>query len=88
MRRYLSRQSGKRLVRGGGTDVARRIERDETSLPRLAISPKQAAEMLGVSRDFVYSLIADRLVVSAKAGGRVLVDLQSVYDYYESIKRD
>jgi excisionase family DNA binding protein len=61
---------------------------DKPRVPPLAISPQEAAEMLGVSRDFVYDLIRDRLVVSAKAGARVLVDLQSVYDYYESIKRD
>lgn len=53
----------------------------------IAVSPLEAAEMLGVSRDFVYSLIRDRLVESAKAGSRVLVDVESLRDYYESIRR-
>lgn len=61
---------------------------DNEKFSPLAISPAEAAEMLGVSRDFVYDLIRDRLVVSAKAGSRVLVDVESLRAYYESIKRD
>lgn len=56
-------------------------------LPPIAVSPLEAAKMLGVSRDFIYDAIAHRLIESAKAGSRVLVDYNSLLDFYESIKR-
>lgn len=56
-------------------------------VPILDVSPADAAKALGVSRDHVYKLIEDRLVVSSKSGARVLIDWQSLLDYRESIRR-
>lgn len=61
---------------------------NRTTVTPVAVSPLEAAEMYGVSRDFIYSLIRDRLVESAKAGSRVLVDVESLRDWYESVRRD
>lgn len=54
----------------------------------ISLSPLEAAKLLGVSRDHVYDLIEKRLILSAKSGSRVLVDYQSLLDYFESIKRE
>lgn len=61
---------------------------DETPDDVVSVSPLVAAQMYGVSRDFIYDLVRDRLVLSAKAGSRVLVDVESLRDWYESVKRD
>ena len=53
----------------------------------IAVSPAQAADMLGVSRWHIYRLIDTRQIQSAKSGARVLVDVESLQDYYQSIKR-
>jgi excisionase family DNA binding protein len=63
------------------------VSPDRVPVTPIAVSPLEAAQMLGVSRDFVYQLIRDRLIESAKAGSRVLVDVESLRDYYESIRR-
>ena len=56
-------------------------------LTPIAVSPAKAAELLGVSRWHVYKLIDGRQLKSAKSGARVLVDYESLKDYYESIRR-
>lgn len=53
----------------------------------ISVSPLQAAGILGVSRDHIYSLIDARLIQSAKSGSRVLIDYQSLVEYFESIRR-
>lgn len=56
-------------------------------VPILDVSPANAAKALDVSRDHIYELIRNRLLISSKSGGRVLVDWQSILDYRESIRR-
>ena len=58
-----------------------------TDLTPIAVSPAKAAELLGVSRWHVYSLINNGQLKSAKSGARVLVDFESLRDYFESIRR-
>ena len=58
-----------------------------TDIPIISVSPQEAADAMGVSRDHVYDLIEKRLIESAKSGARVLVDWQSCLDYFESIRR-
>lgn len=56
-------------------------------IPILDVSPADAANALGVSRDHIYKLIEHRLIESSKSGSRVLIDWQSLLDYRESIRR-
>lgn len=59
----------------------------KTGPKTISVSPKEAAEILGVSRDHIYSLIDARLIQSAKSGSRILIDYQSLVEYFESIRR-
>jgi excisionase family DNA binding protein len=58
------------------------------TLTPIAVSPAQAAEMLGVSRDHLYRLLTSGEIRSGKSGARVLVEVESIKDYIESIRRD
>ena len=57
-------------------------------LTPIAVSPAKAAQMLGVSRIHLYRLLTNGDVSSAKSGARVLVDVESLKDYFESIRRN
>lgn len=57
------------------------------TLTPIAVSPAQAAELLGVSRWHIYDLINTGQLASAKSGTRVLVDYQALLDFYEGIRR-
>lgn len=57
------------------------------TLTPISVSPATAAQILDVSRDHVYDLITTGQVASAKSGTRVLVDYQSLLDYFESVRR-
>lgn len=59
----------------------------DRDLPVISVSPAEAAKSFGVSRDHIYRLIEARLIESGKSGSRVLVDWQSLLDYFESIRR-
>ena len=50
-----------------------------------SLSPQGAADMLSLSKRAVYLLIADGVLIARKAGGRTLVDFQSIRAYYESL---
>lgn len=63
------------------------MKSSKSDVPILDVSPADAAKALGVSRDHVYDLIRDRLIISGKSKGRVLVDWQSILDYRDSIRR-
>ena len=56
-------------------------------LDPLALSPKDAAAMLGVSRAHIYDLIGKREVESRLSGSRRLVDYQSLKAYYSRLKK-
>ena len=52
----------------------------------LSASPEEAARFLSVHRRTGGDrLIADRILKARKAGRRVLVDMASIRDYYESL---
>lgn len=55
------------------------------SVEPAALSPKGAAEYLSLSLRSVSNLIADRVLIAKQAGGRTLVDFQSVKKYYEAL---
>ena len=57
------------------------------SLTPISVSPAQAAELLGCSRDHVYDLLTTGQLSSAKSGTRVLVDYQDLLDYFEQNRR-
>lgn len=59
-----------------------------TDITPIAVSPRKAAEILGVSRDHLYRLLTSGEVSSAKSGTRVLVDVESLRDYFETIRRE
>jgi excisionase family DNA binding protein len=48
------------------------------SVPRLAFSPDEVAESLGISRDLVDQLIRTGRLPSVKAGHRRLIGLQAI----------
>ncbi|WP_332645088.1 helix-turn-helix domain-containing protein [Aeromicrobium sp.] len=53
----------------------------------ISLSPEDAAEAMGVSRRHMYRLIRTSEISSAKSGTRVLVDYQSMLDYFERNRR-
>jgi hypothetical protein len=50
-----------------------------------SLSPQGAVDILSISKRAIYLLIADGVLVARKAGGRTLVDFQSIRAYYESL---
>jgi excisionase family DNA binding protein len=56
-------------------------------LKPISVSVATMAEILGISKDLAYDIVNAGHVKSAKAGARVLVDYQSLLDYFESIRR-
>lgn len=54
-------------------------------LEPLAISPREAAELLSVSRRTISNLIRARKLVARKHGARTLVDVESVKAFYASL---
>ncbi len=51
----------------------------------LAVSPRDAATMLAVSRRTVSRLISSRKLVARKHGTRTLVDVESVKAFYAAL---
>jgi excisionase family DNA binding protein len=51
----------------------------------LALSPREAAAMLAVSRRTLSDLIRKGKVAARKAGTRTLVDVKSLTAYYETL---
>lgn len=54
----------------------------------LALSPKETGRLLGVSRDHVYRLVNTKELKSSTSGNRILVDYQSVREYYDRITEE
>jgi excisionase family DNA binding protein len=50
-----------------------------------ALSPKGACSYLSLSKRSVSNLIADGVLIAKRAGGRTLVDFESVKAYYQSL---
>lgn len=55
-------------------------------LQPLALSPKEAGRMLGVSRDHIYDLVNHQVLATARSGNRILIDYDSLRDYYQRIR--
>jgi len=51
-----------------------------------SLSPQGAADILSISKRAIYLLIAGGVLIARKAGGRTLVDFQSIRAYYESLR--
>lgn len=58
-----------------------------TIVEPLALSPKDAATVLGVSRAHIYDLLQKREIESRLSGSRRLVDYQSLQAYYSRLKK-
>lgn len=49
-------------------------------VPRLAVSPAEAAASLGMSRAAIYRAMSDGLLRSVKCNGRRLIPLSAIYE--------
>ena len=55
------------------------------TLEPLALSPRDAAALLSVSKRTMSRLIATRKIAARKDGARTLVDVTSIRNYYASL---
>jgi excisionase family DNA binding protein len=55
------------------------------SVEPAALSPKGTCAYLSLSKRSVSTLIADGVLIAKRAGGRTLVDFESVKTYYASL---
>lgn len=55
-------------------------------LQPLAVAPKEASRLLGVSRNHVYDLINHQELETARSGSRILIDYASLQAYYARIR--
>jgi excisionase family DNA binding protein len=53
-------------------------------VPRISVSVKEAAKVLGVSPDHIDDLRHDGKIRWAKSGARVLIEYASLVEYFES----
>lgn len=51
----------------------------------LALSPRDAAAFLGVSKRTLTRLIADKTIVARKSNSRTLIDVASLKSYYAGL---
>ncbi len=61
----------------------RRASRDGGAGDPLVLSVAQAAELLGVSRSFAYSLVSCGDLAAVRVGRRLLVRCDAVYEYLD-----
>jgi excisionase family DNA binding protein len=52
-----------------------------TSVPKLAYTPHEAAEALGISRNLLYQLIGSGQLRSVKAGSRRLIPASAIAEF-------
>jgi len=52
---------------------------------QLAVSPAEAADLLGVGRSTVYKLIAARTLMARKAGRRTVILVRDIERYLEAL---
>jgi excisionase family DNA binding protein len=52
-----------------------------TSVPKLAYTPHEAAEALGISRNLLYQLIGSGQLRSIKAGSRRLIPASAINEF-------
>src|ERR1700692_791216 len=57
-----------------------------TTIEPFALSPREAAKCLAVSKRTISRLITARKIVARKVGSRTLVDVASLNGYYESLR--
>lgn len=55
---------------------------------RLAVSPAEAARMLGVGRTMLYELLADKQFASIKLGARRLIRVSDLEDWLARQSRE
>lgn len=54
---------------------------------RIATSPAEARRMLGLGRTMVYKLISDGVLEARKSGRRLLISVDSIRNYYNSLPK-
>lgn len=54
-----------------------------TDLPRIAVRVKEAAELLGCSKEHIWHLIAEGELRSSKSGRARLVEYASLVEHFE-----
>ncbi len=59
----------------GGTQRTKHTAKKQPALPRLSISPGEAAEMLGVSRDFFDEHIKPELRIVRRGSKTILISI-------------
>jgi excisionase family DNA binding protein len=57
-----------------------------TTIEPFALSPREAAKCLAVSKRTISRLITARKIVARKVGSRTLVDVASLKGYYQSLR--
>jgi excisionase family DNA binding protein len=67
----------------GGRQRTKRTARKPASLPRLSISPGEAAEMLGVSRDFFDEHIKPELRIVRRGSKTILIPVAELERWLE-----
>ncbi|MFZ3353524.1 MAG: helix-turn-helix domain-containing protein, partial [Xanthobacteraceae bacterium] len=55
------------------------------SMEALALSPRDAAAFLGISKRTLTRLIADKTIVARKSNSRTLIDVASLKSYYAGL---
>ena len=63
---------------------AKRSNRNKPIPPRISVSAREAAEMLGVSKSTVYNLMADGRLPFIKIGQRRLIMIKDLEDFLKS----
>ena len=58
------------------------------TVPRLALSPKEAAEAIGVGRTMVYDLLASGRLRSLRVGRRRIVTLEALQAFIDGLEND
>ena len=62
-------------------NIVREMLEHNTSAGRLAYSPEEAAELLGISRELIHDLLRTRQLGSVKAGRRRLISKRHLEDF-------
>ena len=65
----------------------RRLKGNGATVERLAVSPREAAVMLGESRSSIYRAIAAGKLHAVKSGSRTLILTPSIREYLENLPR-
>lgn len=59
---------------------------EERTMPRLLLTPEEAAQVLGIGRTKVYELILDRTLESVKIGASRRVPSEALVEFVASLR--